>query len=58
MTNAPDDRYIPTCPSCGKEYHSGNFCKGCGRKMVDTCNCWVKKGPYNCGQGKCPGYTY
>lgn len=44
------------CSDCGKlnpaEY---NFCKYCGKKLVEICDCWVKEKPYNCGQSKCPG---
>jgi methionyl-tRNA synthetase len=51
-----NDYVAEFCPSCGREYHSGNFCGGCGRKMVGTCNCWLKKQPFNCRQTKCLGY--
>jgi hypothetical protein len=34
---------------------TSNFCGDCGRKLVEVCNCWVKKKPYNCGFEKCPG---
>jgi hypothetical protein len=51
-----DEKGTEYCLDCGKEYRSGNFCEGCGRKMVQTCNCWVKKEPFNCGKEKCPGY--
>ncbi len=45
------------CPHCGKTVTSGdNFCKHCSGKLVDICDCWIKKQPYNCGQSKCPGY--
>ena len=42
---------------CGKENRDGaNFCAECGAKLVEVCDCWVKKEPYNCGQAECPGY--
>ena len=46
------------CPLCGTDNDiEANFCKGCGEKLKDFCNCWVKKEPYNCGQNLCPGYS-
>ncbi len=45
------------CKNCGYEYEQNlNFCIMCGKKLVEICNCWIKKEPYNCGQEKCPGY--
>ena len=45
------------CPFCKERINNGaNFCRNCGAKITTVCNCWVKKEPYNCGQGKCPGY--
>ncbi len=45
------------CPSCGKENsEDANFYVHCTKKLRTVCNCWVKKGPYNCGQEKCPEY--
>ena len=46
------------CPKCGHESSDGdNFCKDCGSKLKNECNCWVKKkGNYNCGCDSCPGY--
>lgn len=45
------------CPACGSECsEQANFCRKCGTKLRDICDCWVKKGTYNCGQEKCPGY--
>ncbi len=34
-----------------------NFSPLTGEKLHQTCECWVKKESYNCGQTKCPGYT-
>ena len=45
------------CPKCGATTETqANFCPLCGRKLRETCDCWIKKKPYNCGQGECPGY--
>lgn len=45
------------CPICEAENEiEANFCGGCGEKLKDFCDCWVKKEPYNCGQNLCPGY--
>lgn len=44
------------CPGCWVENQNGNFCSKCGRKLKETCDCWVKKEPYNCGYDHCPGY--
>lgn len=45
------------CKNCGKENNeSANFCTYCGSKLKDECNCWIKKGNYNCGESSCPGY--
>lgn len=47
------------CEKCGNEIFAGdNFCTHCGAKVVDTCDCWVKKELYNCGQERCPGYRF
>lgn len=43
------------CPSCGGEVQDVNFCRHCGKKLKDVCDCWVKEGPYDCGHEKCPG---
>ena len=38
------------CPSCQAENpDSANFCKLCGTKLKEVCDCWIKKEPYNCG---------
>lgn len=46
------------CPYCGsdKVKEKDNFCGHCGKKLKKTCNCWIKKGSYNCGEDSCPGY--
>ena len=49
-----DDEKKRICQSCSKEYHSGNFCTGCGKKMVDECDCWKLNCRLNCGYSKCP----
>lgn len=48
------------CKSCGgNHYKEDNFCQYCGKKLKDTCNCWVmKKDNYTCGERNCPGYKY
>jgi len=34
-----------------------NFCSDTGKKLTETCKCWVKGGkPYNCGYDQCPGF--
>lgn len=32
-----------------------NFCPKTGKKLNETCSCWVKHKLYNCGFKKCPG---
>ena len=45
------------CPHCGQENPEfANFCRRCGVKLKDVCDCWIKKRPYNCVQRRCPGY--
>lgn len=45
------------CEACGKENkETANFCKYCGSKLKEVCNCWIKKDNYNCGESSCPGY--
>lgn len=45
------------CQNCGKEIQeTDNFCSGCGMKLKKVCNCWLKKGNYDCGESSCPGY--
>lgn len=46
------------CLSCGgQNQKDANFCRECGMKLKETCNCWVnKKDNYNCGESSCPGY--
>ena len=45
------------CKACGSVIGPvDNFCGECGRKVKVECNCWVKKGSYNCGEDSCPGY--
>lgn len=46
------------CPYCGNERitDSDNFCGKCGKKLKTECNCWIKKGSYNCEEDSCPGY--
>lgn len=43
-----------SCPDCGREFLTGNFCTGCGKKMVVVCNCWQVNRPFNCGHDNCP----
>ena len=45
------------CENCGfGNSPSANFCKSCGEKLRDVCNCWIKKRPYKCGERVCPGF--
>lgn len=44
-----------TCPHCGAVVRRGNFCSRCSGKLVEVCDCWVKKKTYNCGRDECPG---
>lgn len=45
------------CLKCGTPHpDAANFCRRCGAKLRQECNCWIKKRPYNCGQNQCPGY--
>lgn len=45
------------CPECGSETKDNdNFCSECGTKLKSVCDCWIKRGKYNCGKSKCPGY--
>ena len=44
-----------TCPHCGAVVRRGNFCSRCSGKLVEVCDCWVKKKAYNCGRDECPG---
>ena len=45
------------CQNCKTQNNDeNNFCFNCGTKLRKECNCWVKKEPYNCERGKCPGY--
>ena len=43
------------CPHCGRLVIRGNFCTRCGAKLVEVCDCWVKKSSYDCGRDECPG---
>lgn len=43
------------CPNCGYLAPAyANFCKKCGTKVKEICDCWVYEKPYNCGNPKCP----
>lgn len=46
------------CPYCGSDTVKvkDNFCGHCGKKLKTVCNCWIKKGSYNCGEDSCQGY--
>lgn len=45
------------CKKCGnRNSEAANFCRACGTKLREICDCWVKKEPYNCGQSECPSY--
>ena len=46
------------CPHCGNDrvIEKDNFCGFCGKKLKKVCNCWVKKGSYDCEEDSCPGY--
>lgn len=45
------------CPSCRATDNTlSNFCKFCGIKLREVCNCWIKKKPYDGGHEKCPSY--
>jgi hypothetical protein len=51
-----EDSERVVCPHCGANVPKGNFCAVCAQKMVETCDCWVKSKPYNCGHEKCSGW--
>lgn len=44
------------CPNCGHTINDANFCSYCSRKIVNICDCWVLKRPFNCGMERCPGF--
>lgn len=46
------------CSNCrAKVSEKSNFCKKCGTKLHEKCNCWVKKQDnYYCGESSCPGF--
>lgn len=45
------------CKNCNTKNDSdANFCRRCGKKLRETCSCWIKNKPYNCGEDKCPSY--
>nr|DAZ14928.1 MAG TPA: PROTEIN/RNA Complex, archaeal, ribosomal, 50S, protein.0A [Caudoviricetes sp.] len=45
------------CRECGTECSdTANFCRHCGTKLRTVCNCWMKKGPFNCGLKTCPDW--
>lgn len=46
------------CRRCGNVdlKENDNFCKKCGNKLRETCDCWIKKDSYNCNESSCPGY--
>lgn len=46
------------CIGCGwKNTKDANFCRMCGKKLGETCKCWVlEKDNYDCGKDSCPGY--
>ena len=46
-----------TCPHCGAVVRRGNFCSRCSGKLVEVCDCWVKKKAYNCGRDECPRHS-
>lgn len=45
------------CPRCGyRAPVTANFCKSCGSKLKEVCNCpWLNR-PHNCGKEVCPGF--
>lgn len=45
------------CKYCNEKIKdNANFCHSCGKKIRDSCNCWVKKRDnYKCGFHSCPG---
>lgn len=46
------------CGRCGAENPTeANFCRKCAKKLRKTCNCWVMKKPYDCGNEECPGHA-
>ena len=53
VTSANGDSVI--CPHCGAKVPKGNFCCVCTNKMVEICDCVVKRKLYKCGHEKCPG---
>lgn len=49
------ERTTTVCPFCRHTVVKGNFCMYCSKKLVQQCDCWVKKQKYNCGFSQCPG---
>ncbi|MCI8348702.1 MAG: hypothetical protein HFE74_04590 [Firmicutes bacterium] len=45
------------CPKCkAQNIEQANFCKNCGYKLKQVCNCWVENRAYDCGKNSCPGF--
>ena len=50
-----DEEFL--CEVCGAEREeTANFCRNCGSKIQEVCNCPFLGKAYNCGMQKCPGY--
>jgi hypothetical protein len=46
-----------TCKHCGYENRAqANFCRECGHKVAEVCDCWLRKTRYNCGMDECPDW--
>ena len=57
VEQGPDYEINFKCKDCGTENpKSANFCKTCGGKLKEECDCpWLHQ-KFHCGEEKCPGF--